>query len=1463
MDSTAPIQALHDVGCLLCGSELAYAQEARNAACALCGRSARTTASCSSAGHFVCDTCHSSDARDLIERVCTESASTDPLSIAVPLMRAPGVCMHGPEHHFLVPAVLLAAYCNAAGKSKEEKKAAIALAKTRSASVPGGWCGYYGACGGCIGTGLFTAIVQGSTPLHKAEWGIANTTTGKALCTLGSLGGPRCCKRSVFNALLVGTRTAKSKLGVDLHAEKPLCSFFSKNQQCLGNRCPFHPRASEEIKSLYDAALIMTDECLFRRPPFAAALGLPALQARTDALAHALAPAVPALLAALAAAAAAAGLTVGWVDDSRCAELARMAAASAQWAASVRVGAWFASTVGAIRAGGGPDVIVYDSQWMGLLVKERLLLDVSLPPPRMYQDLQPSRFYGVGLTGNIPVLFYRSSMLANRSDLSLSSWSDVLRAAAALRSGGMAGFVTGWCSNTSSCYDSFIATLNQVIWDFGGTQPTLVGRCLALLTDRRLAGEVWDPSTYRVDGVLDSNSAVDALAFLRQLAATCGCGANVTARQALEMVCQGSAAIAMSFTSYWPAAACKYRADIAFAPVPATRYYSYAGHGIGVNARSQNTERAIEFVQWAVSYDVQLAWVRTGGGLSSRKDILIGTESSLNASELYHIYSQKLPFAKDFWRLPEALELMALHTKWTSLAVQGLYPLVEALNVTAEQEQRLINKWHPCGPDDCYSTSTPHTSRQKTFIIEPSELEFSVKIGCGASSEVFMGSWRGTKVAVKRRRLQQLTPADVRVFESEVEVMRLLRHPNIVLWMCYSLKPDYLFIVTELMANGSLADVLSEKALKLSLRTKLNIMHDAALGLNYLHSCSPPILHCDIRAQNFLLDTNFNCKISDFGLSRLRTIEHGGEINAFFWHAPEVLRGEPYTEKADVYSFGMVFWETLTAKTPFYGMNPHYVIHKIITEGIRPDFPVSCPFPLSRLIRACWDQDMHKRIALSHLLDDWDKLMSCIPEQEMGKDWLSSLPMKNVCIVAAKVRDVDVLREWDHEMLCSILADFEEVVTKLCVKFEGEEIRSGGTSPRSTSRGYALCVFQDAMNAIGYSMDLLQEASDPRFSKPLESSDHDFQVGIGIHYGDILSNSDIMATGQDAGPSSSKPKDTEIACNLCAAASEMVILVSHRMYQEALAIDCVGRSGTFESWNRAEGESVYQARDRPQRFIPRHLHLTPRKSSDARAKYTDEMEQHRPNWLVPFSEIQADMASRPIGVGNYGEVYKGTWRGQTVAVKIFLNQHVDRERVADFKEQFKEIALLGDLRHPNVLLFMCACMDPPHICMVTEFMDAGNLHEALRKPQEQFAWARFDHIGNVKIADFGLSTIKAANAVMTACGSVHWTAPEILSNSQYSFPIDVYSIIMWEILTRANPYTGMRLPGVLTYVLSAVAEEFPAGYVPLMQGCWAQAPAERPLFGQIVQRVAEMSTGAATDTASTPCEQAGDEPRGQ
>jgi hypothetical protein len=146
--------------------------------------------------------------------------------------------MHGPEHHFLVPAVLISAYYNALG-TPEHKEAKLKTALSRSKNVLGGFCGFYGSCGAGVGTGIFTSVVLGATPMSGKEWKLSNLATAESLKAIALSGGPRCCKRDSFKAIETSVLFVKEHLNLQLQSSKIDCLFPSKNRECQYDDCEY------------------------------------------------------------------------------------------------------------------------------------------------------------------------------------------------------------------------------------------------------------------------------------------------------------------------------------------------------------------------------------------------------------------------------------------------------------------------------------------------------------------------------------------------------------------------------------------------------------------------------------------------------------------------------------------------------------------------------------------------------------------------------------------------------------------------------------------------------------------------------------------------------------------------------------------------------------------------------------------------------------------------------------------------------------------------------------------------------------------------------------------------------------------------------------------------------------------------------------------------------------------------
>ncbi len=222
--------------CLVCGAPLTYLEKDELMECAVCHKKDSSKTICKN-GHYVCNDCHTNGIDALIG-VCLAEDSKNPIEIVRKLMALPFCHMHGPEHHIIVGSALLTSYKNAGGEI--ELKKSLAEMQSRGKKVPGGACGYWGACGAGISAGMFVSIVTDSTPLKNKEWGLSNQMTSNALGAIASLGGPRCCKRNSYTAIIQAVEFAKMHLGVDMELDKIKCSHSNENNQCIKERCPFH-----------------------------------------------------------------------------------------------------------------------------------------------------------------------------------------------------------------------------------------------------------------------------------------------------------------------------------------------------------------------------------------------------------------------------------------------------------------------------------------------------------------------------------------------------------------------------------------------------------------------------------------------------------------------------------------------------------------------------------------------------------------------------------------------------------------------------------------------------------------------------------------------------------------------------------------------------------------------------------------------------------------------------------------------------------------------------------------------------------------------------------------------------------------------------------------------------------------------------------------------------------------------
>ncbi|XP_011039117.1 PREDICTED: serine/threonine-protein kinase EDR1 isoform X2 [Populus euphratica] len=251
------------------------------------------------------------------------------------------------------------------------------------------------------------------------------------------------------------------------------------------------------------------------------------------------------------------------------------------------------------------------------------------------------------------------------------------------------------------------------------------------------------------------------------------------------------------------------------------------------------------------------------------------------------------------------------------------------------------------------------------------EITLGERIGLGSYGEVYRGDWHGTEVAVKRFLDQDITGESLAEFRSEVRIMKRVRHPNVVLFMGAVTRAPNLSIVTEFIPRGSLYRLLHRPNNQLDDRRRLRMALDAARGMNYLHSCTPMIVHRDLKSPNLLVDKNWVVKVCDFGLSRIKNstfLSSRSTAGTAEWMAPEVLRNEPSDEKCDVYSFGVILWELSTLQQPWGGMNPMQVVGAVGFQHRSLDIPNDMDPAIAEIIRKCWQTDPRLRPTFAEIM---------------------------------------------------------------------------------------------------------------------------------------------------------------------------------------------------------------------------------------------------------------------------------------------------------------------------------------------------------------------------------------------------------------------------------------------------------------------------------------------------------------
>ncbi|KAM1143220.1 hypothetical protein FF1_032192 [Malus domestica] len=273
--------------------------------------------------------------------------------------------------------------------------------------------------------------------------------------------------------------------------------------------------------------------------------------------------------------------------------------------------------------------------------------------------------------------------------------------------------------------------------------------------------------------------------------------------------------------------------------------------------------------------------------------------------------------------------------------------------------------------DSCLSKGDNNSNSREDCEISWDDLHLGDAIGQGSCAIVYRGIWNESDVAIKVYFKNEYSEGILQDYKKEIDIMKRLRHPNVLLFMGAVSSQEHLAIVTEYLPRGSLFKQLHKNNQTLDIRRRLVMALDVARGMNYLHHRNPPIVHRDLKSSNLLVDKNWTVKVGDFDLSKLK--------NATFlsaksgrgtpqWMAPEVLRNEPSNEKSDVFSFGVILWELMTQSVPWNNLNSLQVVGIVGFMDRRLDIPEGLDPQVVSIIEDCWQSGLEQRPSFEDII---------------------------------------------------------------------------------------------------------------------------------------------------------------------------------------------------------------------------------------------------------------------------------------------------------------------------------------------------------------------------------------------------------------------------------------------------------------------------------------------------------------
>ncbi|GMF30488.1 unnamed protein product [Phytophthora lilii] len=630
-------------------------------------------------------------------------------------------------------------------------------------------------------------------------------------------------------------------------------------------------------------------------------------------------------------------------------------------------------------------------------------------------------------------------------------------------------------------------------------------------------------------------------------------------------------------------------------------------------------------------------------------------------------------------------------------------------------------------------------------------------INRGGFGEVYAGTYNGQQVAVKMllpERKKSLT--QVNAFLSEVKLMTTLDHPHIVefIGVAWDSLTD-LCVVTEYMTIDlkALLTKFEEQRLPVGFdHDKVKVALHVAHALTYLHSCAPPVIHRDLKSSNILLNETMDAKVTDFGISRERidaTMTAG--VGTSLWMAPEVMLGERYDDKADMFSFGVVLSELDLHALPYSHAknNTHSgqrltdtaILQMVAAGKLRVQFSQAAPESMVQLGLACVSTDPKQRPTAAEALYRLQTILA----REIAK---SPVPTgKALSLHCTRMG----LHKWHITwMLCVIYpASSSYAVTEDDIK---SHTCSSGRKFYSSSGG-------SETNGVGIS-------SSSSTSSLSASTDGD--GGSGISGGAIV--------------------------GIIVGVLFVVVLVGVLVYRRCRRRQSTNQGQAPPDFSRTinANDAFYEAQPSPAKI---RSQATTTISDSGRRSSTRLWDDD----VIVAARIPREKVTlnRLINRGGYGEVYIGSYHGEQVAVKMLLPE--TKKTMSQVNAFLLEVKLMASLDHPRIVSFVGVAWDQLiDICVVSEYMAGGDLKALLTEFDKENRPVGFNH-----------DKVKIALDVAIALTYLHSCAPpvihrdlksknilldEVMMGERYDDKADMFSfgVVLSELDSQVTPYSNAK-----------------------------------------------------------------------